>query len=297
MESVRPLSFMSVICCALIWTQFGCGTPDPVLPPPPALDLQQAALRGAQLVNGFGACGFCHSIDGRTSSPLSGGRLIRDSYGQVPGPNITRARSGIGDWSEFDLKRSLRGNIRPDGSEVSTDLHRGFEWLADTDIAAITTYLRTLPPIEHEVQQRRPSFFERNTTGLFTSRIEVKGYIPTIGAQFKAEYGQYVTDNVARCGSCHTKPAGLISSEQYMAGGMEVSFDGEYRVAPNITMSTTAGIGELSDNALKKYLRSGSTPAGREVDSRFCPVQFYAKAPEEQLDAVVAYLRTVPAVD
>lgn len=82
-----------------------------------------------------------------------------------------------------------------------------------------------------------------------------------------------------------------------MAGGAPVSFDGEYKVAPNITMSTTSGIGAWSESGLRDYLRSGRTPEGREVDSRFCPVQFYARAPVEHIDAVVAYLRTVPAID
>lgn len=274
-----------------------CGTPDPVLPPPPSVDLERAAQRGAYLVGGLGACGFCHSVDGRTTSALSGGRAIRDAYGEVQGPNITRAQSGIGEWTEVDLRKALRGNIRPDGSEISSQLHRGFEWLADTDITAITAYLRSVAPVEHEVVGRRPSILARNTTGLFDSRIEVKGYIPAIDPKFKREYGEYLTNHVARCGTCHTKPGGVIASEEYMGGGMEISFDGEYKVAPNITTSTQSGIGSWSESELGEYLRSGRTPAGREVDSRFCPVQFYARAPAEQIEALVAYLRTVPAVE
>jgi mono/diheme cytochrome c family protein len=275
----------------------GCGTPDPVLPPAPVVDLDRAAQRGAELVNGFGACGFCHSMDGLTTSPLSGGRLMSDVFGAVRGPNITRAATGIGEWTEVDFKKALRTNIRPDGSEVSSQLHRGFEWLADTDLTALVAYLRTVAPLDQEISARRTSLVERNTTGFLESRIEVKGYIPALGPQFRVEYGQYVTDHVARCGSCHTKPGGWIASEEYLAGGREVSFDGEYKVAPNITTSKTAGIGSWSEFEVGEYLRSGKTPAGREVNSKFCPVQFYAKAPQEQINAVVAYLRTVPAVD
>lgn len=222
---------------------------------------------------------------------------MRDTYGEVQGPNITRAATGIGAWTEADLRRALRANIRPDGSEVSSQPHRGFEWLADTDVTAITAYLRTLPPIDNEVAARRISFLERNTTGLLEARVEVKGYIPALGPQFKAEYGQYLTDHVARCGSCHTKPGGWISSEEYLAGGREVSFAGEYKLAPNITSSKSSGIGSWSEADLVQYLRSGKTAKGREVDSAFCPVQFYARAPQEQINAVVAYLRSVPAVD
>jgi hypothetical protein len=193
--------------------------------------------------------------------------------------------------------KALRANIRPDETEILSPLHRGFEWLADADIAAVIAYLRVVPPKDNSVPRRASSILERYTTGLFQSHIEVKGYIPAIGEQFKVEYGKYLTDHVARCGSCHTKPGGLVSSEEYLAGGREISFDGESKVAPNITASATVGIGTWSESSLGDYLRSGRTPSGRSVDSRFCPVQFYAHAPMAQVEAVVAYLRTVPAVE
>jgi hypothetical protein len=236
-------------------------------------------------------------MDGNTTSALSGGRLMRDKYGEVRGPNITLAKSGIGEWSETALKTALRSSVRPDGSNFSAERHRGFEWLADADISAITVYLRSLSAAENEVQARSLSFIDRNTTGFFDSKVEVRGVIPALSPAFKAEYGQYLTDHVARCGSCHSKPGGIFSSEEYLAGGREISFDGEDKLAPNITSSNSAGIGSWSEQALKDFLRSGRAPNGREVDSRFCPVQFYARAPQNHIDSIVAYLRTVPAIN
>lgn len=288
--------YLALLCLA-INAVLGCGTPDPILPPPPALDLDRALSRGSELVNGLGACGFCHSMDGNATSPLAGGRVMRDDYGEISGPNITAANAGLGAWSDADLRRTFRANTRPDGSEVSSQLHSGIEWLADGDLIAIVSYLRTLSPVESEVSARRLSFFERNTTGLLDSRVEVKGYIPAILPQFKKEYGGYLVDHVARCGSCHNKPGGVIASEQYLAGGREISFDGNYKVAPNISMSQSSGIGGWSEGDLTQFLRSGRTPSGREIDKGFCPVEFYAKAPSDQVEAVVAYLRTVPAID
>jgi mono/diheme cytochrome c family protein len=284
-----------IILCSVVVS--GCGAPDPALPPPPEEDTEASVERGHALVTGFGACGFCHSGNGQTGAVLSGGRMLRDSYGEVAGPNITLSESGIGDWTEQQLKALLRTNTRPDGSELGGERHRGFEWLADRDITAITAYLRTLAPTENRVEPRRISFLARNTTGFLDAKIVVRGYIPSLSPSFKAEYGQYVVDHVARCGSCHSKPGGLITSEEYLAGGQEISFDGEYKLAPNITSSTSAGIGSWGEGAIRDFLRSGRTPEGREVDSRFCPVQFYARAPAEQVDAVVAYLRSVPAVN
>ncbi len=281
----------------VFFVALGCIAPDPLLPPPPVSNDSIAAQSGQQLVDGFGACGFCHSLDGRTSSALSGGRLMRDKYGDVRAPNITLAASGIGEWSEADLRKLLRANMRPDESTIGADFHKGFEWIADSDIAAITYYVRSLPKVEHVVEPRRLSFIDRNVTGFFDTRLEVKGLIPAISPSFKTEYGQYLTDTVARCGSCHTKPETLLTSEEYLAGGREVSFDGESRIAPNITSSKSAGIGEWSEAGIKRFLTTGQTPQGREVDSRFCPVRFYQRAPESHIDAVVAYLRSVPAIN
>jgi hypothetical protein len=287
-------TFLGLVALALL---FGCVTPDSLMPPPPVESMSAATRHGQELVEGLGACGFCHSLDGRTVSALSGGRLIRDKFGDVRAPNITLARSGIGSWSEADFRKSLRANIRPDESVISPDFHKGFEWIADDDVAAITYYIRSLPKIENSVEPRRLSFIDRNITGFFDTRLEVKGFIPGINPSFKTEYGQYLTDTIARCGSCHSKPETFLSSEEYLAGGQVISFAGESRVAPNITTSQSAGVGKWSEADLKKYLRSGQTPQGREADPRFCPVRFYQRAPEAHIDAVVAYLRSVPAIN
>jgi hypothetical protein len=127
--------------------------------------------------------------------------------------------------------------------------------------------------------------------------VHVRGYIPALSPKFRTEYGQYLVDHVARCGSCHSKPGGIFSSEEYLAGGQEISFDGEYKTAPNITSSKSAGIGSWSIRQISDYLRSGRTPSGREIDTRFCPVQFYAQAAPEDVEAVATYVRAVPAVD
>jgi hypothetical protein len=160
---------------------------------------------------------------------------------------------------------------------------------------ALTVYLRGLPAIENDVERSGRSFLERNTTGFFDTRREVRGYVPPISPRFSTEYGGYLTDAVARCGSCHNSPGGVISSEVYLAGGKVVSFDGEERVAPNITSSSSAGIGSWSEEQIVAFLRLGVKPDGTQVDSRFCPVKFYSQAPDEQVRAVASHLRSVPA--
>lgn len=274
-------------------------SPDPsVSPPLPASS--ESVARGQQLVQGLGACAFCHSIERVPGAPLAGGAVLHDKYGEVVGPNITISDKGIGKWTESDLKTFLRTSVRPDQSVAHAPFHRGMEWLSDGDVGRITAYLRSLPGDEREVERREVSFFARNTTGFFQAKPAVRGYTPEISPSFRREYGEYLVDHVARCGSCHTRPGGLFSSEVYLGGGEELPIgeSGEdSKVAPNISSSDISGIGGWSRDQFVDFFGTGKTPSGRLVDPRFCPVGFYAKAPARDVDAIIEYLRSVPAVE
>jgi mono/diheme cytochrome c family protein len=257
----------------------------------------QYVSRGRQIVTGLGACGSCHSLSGVPGEPLSGGRVVTDLYGELESPNITLGEGGLKGWSERDVMVLMRSGKRPDGTFISPEIHRGFEWMADVDVAAVIAYLRTLPPIDREVERRHVGIVQRNTTGLFTENVEVVGYVPAIPLNYLAERGQYLADHVARCQSCHNSPDGLVSKPEYWAGGMVIQRGDAEKVAPNITTSKVSGIGDWSGADLKNFFRSGRTKDGRVVDSKFCPVNFYRFAADDEIDALVAYIRTVPDVD
>jgi len=287
------LFLTTVSCVALILS--ACSSDE--APPPPLPSDVASVVRGQQIVEGFGACGFCHSLDGKPGTALSGGRIMSDVFGDVAGPNITLAQTGIGNWSEVNFRAFVRSSARPDGSYLYSSFHRGLEWMSDSDLSAIIAYLRTLPSVDSQVERRDIGFIGRNTTGFFRSPGEVMGYVPQISQGFRLEYGEYLTNSVAGCAKCHNRPGGTFSSDEPMAGGEEITFGDETKVAPNITQSKETGIGNWSDDDMRMYLSSGRTPAGRTVDTRFCPIEFYQRANPAEIDAVVAYLRTISAVE
>ncbi len=270
-----------------------CSPVEAPVPPIPATP--ELALQGQVIVNGLGACGHCHSLAGEPGAPLSGGRKLRDEFGDIDAPNITLAKTGLGSWSEGDLIRVFRAYVKPDGSEVAPSFHSGVEWMSDVDLGAVMTYVRTLPPVESEIQPRSITWLDRNTVGFFDSKSEVRGFVPQIPRAFRVEYGQYLVDHVAHCGSCHSVPEGIISSSRYMAGGEDVWFDGEVKVAPNITASPESRLAGWSESDYRTFFASGRTPDGRQIDERFCPLKFYRRAPADELEAMIAYLRTIPA--
>lgn len=271
----------------------GCQSPKPSYPPIHDLNSQSQLQRGRDLVEGFAACGFCHSLDGQPQRPLSGGRVFQDAYGAIQPGNITIDKSGIGEWGLRSVRDVFREAKRPDGSTLAPHAHKGFEWMSDRDIDGITAYLRYLPGSKSNVSRRAISFWNRNVRGFWETLGEVKGYIPETPQEHTVEYGRYIVDNVARCGACHNRPSGLFSSEKYLEGGKEISINGDFRFAPNITQSITGGIGAWTEQEMQRFLRTGQTPEGHEVSPKYCPVSFYSQAPEIDIQAVVSYLRTV----
>jgi mono/diheme cytochrome c family protein len=88
---------------------------------------ETALERGFYLVNTIMACGNCHSprdADGRiiAGKELSGGLSFDTPAFVATAPNITPdVETGIGSWSDDEIKRSLIEGIRPDHGKLAGD--------------------------------------------------------------------------------------------------------------------------------------------------------------------------------
>lgn len=249
--------------------------------------------RGRELVRGLAACGFCHGIQADPQAPLAGGQLLTDSYGDVRAPNITPAKTGIASWTPAHIMTLFRRNKRPDGASIAPEAHVGSEWMADSDLVAIAAYLGAQAPVENEVQARTIGFVDRNTTGFFHTDKEVPGFVPAIDPRSAVQYGQYLVDNIAHCGSCHHTADSVFSNGEYLGGGREIKNSFGEKIAPAINGSNEYGIGSWSESQVLDYLRSGRTPQGRVSDPNFCPISFFKNASEVDLKAMAAYLRSL----
>ena len=82
----------------------------------------------------------CHGCHGYG---LSGGQ-VAGPPGLPPASNLTPA--GIGNWTEADLVRALRGGKRQDGSQLNEFMPwKVFRGMTDAEIHALWLYLRSLP--------------------------------------------------------------------------------------------------------------------------------------------------------
>ena len=111
--------------------------------------------------------------------------------------------------------------------------------------------------------------------------------------------GEYLANAVAHCSACHG-PATSVSQHRLatdlkdLRGGanLEAGPFGTYRPA-NITQDRETGIGALSDGQIARAIRHGVDRHGH-----FAPLMALAvgNMADEDLTALVSYLRTVPAI-
>jgi mono/diheme cytochrome c family protein len=107
--------------------------------------------RGRYLVEGPGHCAECHSprdfAGGIIASRRFSGGVSADGKGKVP--NITPG-GALAKWSQSDIETALSTGFTPDGDSLGGDMAavvRNLGQLPKPDIAAMATYLRTLPAL------------------------------------------------------------------------------------------------------------------------------------------------------
>jgi mono/diheme cytochrome c family protein len=116
-------------------------------------------------------------------------------------------------------------------------------------------------------------------------------------AETPVERGRYLVETIAGCGNCHTPmgPAGPERDRQLAGGLVVLDIPVMRAVAPNITPDVATGIGAWSDAEIARAIREGVRPDGRVLGPPM-PFGLYRGLADEDLAAIVAYLRTVPPV-
>jgi mono/diheme cytochrome c family protein len=104
------------------------------------------------------------------------------------------------------------------------------------------------------------------------------------------ERGEYVF-RIAGCRGCHTEKDGTL-----LAGGRTLETPYGRFHPPNITPDPKTGIGSWRFEDLVRALRYGRSPSGRAYLPAF-PYTSYSAMQLDDMRALYAYLRTVPAVE
>ncbi|MCA0920135.1 c-type cytochrome [Pseudooceanicola nanhaiensis] len=125
--------------------------------------------------------------------------------------------------------------------------------------------------------------------------LAVAGSATAPRAETPAERGATLVQGIMGCGNCHTPmgPEGPVMSQD-LSGRLVDKNDMFTAIAPNITPA--GRVADWSDAELARAIREGIRPDGSIIGPPM-PFAAYRAMSDEDLAAVVAYLRTVPAVE
>ena len=253
--------------------------------------------RGDYLVNGIANCGNCHSLhnpDGTLSGPaLAGGDAIFGPGFTAYPPNLTPDRhTGLGGWTENQIVTALREGRTPTGRVIRPPMPVAFyRTMSDRDAHAIAAYLRSLTPVEHAVPA---SHYDPPLPSGYGPAV---GSVPEPDHDGGVAYGSYLV-RMGHCMLCHT-PLDAQGrpdvAHRSGAGGLVLRGAFGAIVAPNITPDVTSGIGGWTDQQIKDALIRGMRPDGSLLAPPM-PWRYLATMRGQDIDAIVAYLRTLQPI-
>jgi hypothetical protein len=102
----------------------------------------QVVARGKHVSDALAACSVrdCHGPD------LGGGRALdAGPLGVFAAPNVTLVAQA---YSDGELARLLRYGVKKDGRSLRFMPVQDFAWLADADLIALVSYIRSLPVVD-----------------------------------------------------------------------------------------------------------------------------------------------------
>ena len=285
----------------------------PNVGPPPDLKVERTAeriARGEYLANHVAVCIDCHSKRdwSRFSGPPAegtfgmGGDRFDQKFG-FPGvyfaKNITP--SGISRYTDGELFRVITTGVNKEGEAMFPVMpFHYYGQMDEEDIKSIIAYIRTLKSIDNVVPKSSSDF----PMNFILNTIPHKGNPSKIPAKSDVvNYGKYLV-NASSCIECHTKvdKGALIAGTEY-GGGREFPFpDGSIVRSGNISSDMETGIGKWKKETFLALFHAHSDSATLHTTLKpgdfnsIMPWTMYGKMTDEDLNAVFAYLMTIPPV-
>jgi mono/diheme cytochrome c family protein len=254
--------------------------------------------RGKYLMEGPVACGNCHNTRDEKlafvpGKEFAGGFHLFDPVGiDAWSANITPdPDTGIGTWTDAEIITAIREGKTPDGRIIFPPMPvPTYNNMSDDDVKAIVAYLRSVPAVRNEVPESKYTIPQQ-------AMPPAKG-APAPSPADKVAYGGYIVTALAHCFECHTPftPEGMPDMTKVGAGGFEIVLGPDATVmTANITPDPETGIGTWSDDEIKTAITTGVRPNGGKLAPPMPYANFHNMTPED-LDAVVAFIRTIPPI-
>ncbi len=253
--------------------------------------------RGRYLMLGPVACGNCHDGRGPDGAPLPGMHLAGgfrldelpafDTYARNITPDVD---TGIGNWTDDQIVTAIREGKTREGEAIGPPMPIfTYNNMSNDDVRAIVAYLRTVPAVHNEVPDAVYNIPKATPPPAAGNPAPARG--PT------AEYGGYIVNALAHCFECHTPalPNGAPDMAKMGGGGFPIHAMGIEIFTANITPDRDTGIGGWTDAEIRKAITEGIGHEGQPLFP-IMPAPFFKNMTADDVTAVIAYLRSVPAV-
>jgi mono/diheme cytochrome c family protein len=239
---------------------------------------QASIVRGRDLVEHRYVCAECHGKDYGGKPLFDAGPMVA----RIVAANITPGAGGVGRrYTDLDWVRTLRHGVAPDGRPLVAMPAHHIGKSNEQDLGAAIAYVKTLPPVDREIPAPavgplgRILLLREMAELLPATVIDHTQGSPTGTPLTQVQRGEQLA-TMAGCVGCH-----------------RTDFTGGGGPPPGSSNITPLGLGRYTRSDFVRTLQTGRTPDGRQL-AEVMP-RAYGSMPEDELDALWTYLRTVPA--
>jgi len=223
-------------------------------------------------------CGKCHGDDGRGANAVAT-TFEDETHQKIPAADLTEPWAFRGGATSRDVFMRFRAGM------TGTPMPSFAEAASDGDLWDLSNYVLSMG--------RKPvwSMNAQEVAELY-ARLDAEA------KQNPAKRGEFLVDSLG-CATCHS-PADAqrkMLPGMRLAGGLRFRIDpfGEF-VTANLTSDKATGIGNWSDDEIKRAITKGITRDGTRLLPFPMDYGSYSTMKADDLNAIVAYLRTVPPV-
>lgn len=263
----------------------------------------QRLERGRYIATALSGCVFCHSPHNWDAAglPIIPGTMFSgdiEPYTDLPGrivaPNLTPDKeTGAGNWTDDQLARAIREGIGHDGRALFPMMpYTHFRAMSDEDLASVIVFLRSLPPVRHELPKTEIIFPVKYLIRSVPEPI-TEPVLDEPKTSDMVKRGARLV-NLGLCADCHTPAVKgqAIPGLEFGGGGVLTGPFGTVASA-NITPDAS-GIPYYTEAMFIQTIRTGYV--GARPLHAMMPVMIYKNLSDDDLKAIFAYLRTLKPV-
>jgi cbb3-type cytochrome c oxidase subunit III len=223
-------------------------------------------------------CGKCHGTDGRGTGAVT--TEFEDDWKQpLPAADLTEPWTFRGGATSRDVylrfRTGMAGTPMPSFAEAATDAEM---WDLANYIVALAR-----KPVWSMTAQEVADFYTRQDADAKANPVK---------------RGAHLVETVA-CALCHSP----VDDKRRMLPGMRLAGGVLFRIEPygdfpsgNLTSDKETGLGNWSDDEIKRAITRGTLRDGTRLLPFPMDWPSYSTMKSSDVDAIVAYLRTVPPV-